>query len=221
MCLHENVIDTYPECDIVCADCAFVIGKTYSDALYKGQFPLIVDEIDDIIIHELLTDVVHNLNLPENCIEPSKIKYKEHRLNKDLRKFKNHELACFSIYNELIEQENPTFLEDLCAQCNVNQSQIWNIQKAIDNFADLEPRLLVSRIVSELEIPYVLTDRIYKNIEKLEEISSAKPETILACAIYIETEINDNISLHSICQQCRVSKSSVLSLFRRYGLSTR
>lgn len=219
MCSHEHTVETYPECDIVCTDCAFVVGQVYNKTNYT-TLPPFYDESDDISISELLIDLTFDLHLPNSCIEPTKYRFRKLRANNDLCKYRNNELACFAVYNELLEQEIPTNLEDLCLHCHTTPARIWNIQKSVDNFICLEPVLLIPRIISELQLPFFLCDQMKQVVQKLEIISSAKPETIAACAIYITTRtFYENITLSSICQQCRISSSSVLSLYRRYGRS--
>lgn len=214
MCDHDITIETYPECDIVCVTCASVIDKVYSSPTE------ITPGLDlDNAIGELMTDVAYNMHLPLNCINPSKHAFQKHRANVELKKYKNKELACFAVYNELIEQEIPTHLEDICRHFDTTTSRIWNIQKDIDTYADLEPCLLIPRIISELKIPYFLREEITHIVKQLELISTAKPETIAACAVYIVTKKHNYIPISSICQQCHISISSVLSLYRRYGKS--
>lgn len=209
--MHENTIETYPECDIVCVDCAFVLDRVYTPILQSSHTDI------DITVSELITDVFYNLNLSLSCLEISKKNYQKHRSNNDLKSYKNHEIACFVVYNVLIEQKIPTHMEDICMHFDTCQSRIWNIQKSIETFEDLDPCLLIPRIITELEIPYFLREEIQQIVRQLELISTAKPETIAACAIYIVTKKHNHIPLTTICYRCRISVSSVLSLFRRYG----
>lgn len=210
MCLHEETIESYPDCEIVCLQCGVVLEKILDRS--PENLPFIVDEFDVLLMREALTDIVNNIHLPMNCIEPVIAKYKQVRIETNLTKFKNRELLCFVLYNFLIEEGVPRLLHDICRQCHVRASRIWDIQKESNAFADLEPQLLVCRVIDILKIPYHHLDSIKSTITFLDNISCAKPETIAACAIYatVECELSD------VCEHCQISKSSVTSLYKRY-----
>lgn len=216
MCTHERTIITHPENEIVCCDCGMVIEQCY-DNFNIEHLSLVTDEIDVIVITDLISNAVANLHLPANLIEISKNKYCDNRIDASFKKFKNNELACFTLYDEIVKEKIPIFLQDLCKQFNTNERIIWNVQKASETFSNVDPVSFVSKVCEELDIPYCLQKYIFQTISSLEDISTAKPITICACAIYATTNgLLSNITLEKICEHCRVSKSSVLSLYRKY-----
>lgn len=225
MCLHEETIDNYREGEVVCTLCGLVLDQIFGSCYkYRGA-PYIVDEIDDFAIRETLMDVMGNINLPNGLKEQMLVEYKVHRVNKKLRLFKNNEILCFTIYDNLIKNEIPRQLDDICYRCHVKRSRICSIQTETE-FNDLDPTLLVERIIGELEIPYNNLGKIIAVVRQLEEISCAKPETMTACAIFahmMQGEKNlfhqDKNILKSICHHCDISESSVKSLFKRYRKS--
>lgn len=210
MCLHENTIECYPSAEVVCTDCGLVMEKILEQ---YNNVCVIVDEYDDIVIREELDNLMHNMHLPVGLKDEIVGEYKEHRINKELSSFKNNELLGFTIYDNLIKNQTPRLLDEICWNCHVQQTRIWSIQKIVKSFHDLDPILLVDRVIDELNIPYYKKSKIIETIRKIEDFSCAKPETITACAIYIHT---NNEYLEAICVSCGISKSSVTSLYKRY-----
>lgn len=220
MCLHEKTIDSYPACEVVCLNCGEVLHQILDHSITS---PFITDEFDDFLIRDEIDNLIHNLNLPAGLKDEMCKEYREHRINKELSTFKNNELICFTVYDNLIKNKAPRLLEEICWRCHVNPSRVWLIQKSLRYFNELDPITLIDRVLDELNISYGNKPEIIETVRKLEEVSVCKPETIVACAVHIHTGQKTDI-LKSICDVCHISKSSVLSLFkrsnRRYGWKT-
>ena len=210
MCLHEETVVT-PEYEIACLQCGEIIGNEF----IQEEF-IYVDEIEENKSVEVLKDVIANGNFHSDCQYDSMFMFKELRRDKSLKNFKDNELLCYSLYNVCIRNDCSRTPEEISYYFGLDPIIIWKIEKILNQTIILCPTLMISRVMSTLNVPFHLNPEILILIEKIQKWSSAKPGTILACAIWEVTKnLKPKIALSEICKHCVVSPSAVRSLIKR------
>lgn len=140
-------------------------------------------------------------------------------LENQLRGFSIHEIACFAFFTQLMNCEACRSVEEVSYFGGVHPSQVHKIQKKLDQNLEIHPHHLVNRICEELLIPFKYQSVIVDYLSRLNAISSAKPETKLACAVISLVE-KECIALDKkmICQHLGIQWPSVRSLIKRAAL---
>lgn len=211
VCSHLKTVESHPECETVCIDCGQVLeqGSIMTEP--------IIDELHYGEMQAYLEDLVHNAYIYEGAVKPALFMYNILRADSALRNFSKKEIVCYCLFLELIKSDVGRSMTEIAYFGGVCKTRMYKIQSALCNGEELEPRHLLPRIMDELLIPFSFQSPIMNIIDELNHLCSAKPETKVACAIYVYCERkNYEIDKKKICKQCCVQWPSVKSLISKY-----
>ena len=209
MCLHYEKVVTR-ENDLVCVECGFVLERTF-----PGH--IVVDELFDFHTREKLLDVFHNAHFPLGLIELSMFKARQLSDIQALKKFHHNTRLCFSVYETLNENQATRTPEEVAFHFDIDPLDIWKIEKILgSDFTDATAYLL-EKIRCNLNLPFHLNSEILKLVYEIQEISCAKPETIIGAAIQtiVKKTPYREVSLEKISRVCGVSPASIRLLKKK------
>lgn len=218
MCLHTRTIVTQED-ESVCTECGLVTEKVYND---KSSYPYMVDECDDEFTKQQLLDVFHNHHIPLSLVLPVLNKYKKSRIDPRLSKFSNNEILAYQTFIELIDNEVSRTPTEVAYYYQVGHLQLWRIGLCLEKTDRVNSQDLLLRYGNELRLPFNMNPAILSVIHEMEQFTCAKPETVVASAIFVSLEKrgeSQDVKAHSlaeIARTCSVSQTSVRSLVKRY-----
>lgn len=99
----------------------------------------------------------------------------------------------------------------------INPLKLHHIEKSRPTRETADAKFILPRIMSDLDIPFPFTEKIHGEIEKLQEVSISRPETIVGCAIFRACRESPyrNLKLTDIANACGASHASIRSLNAR------
>ena len=199
-CGHINAVDDDVSGDRICTDCGLVL-----DRVYKFQFFEKMEEIKSPLPQPYPSANVLSRNILYNDIIKRVID-KCHVNNKRIRKnvkrdvflmIKKHKKICpeslvlASIYVNLIKEQSPRPIGDLCSLTNVKEKNVWHYVEKSQSF--YRPHLMTECFLKPLE----LTFKSIKEINKLVKLAETKyvfsPKTLIASCAYLYLRNNDGL----------------------------
>ena len=152
MCLHESTIKTQ-ESEIVWLECGEVIDIEYVQKInFEDHF--MADELGDLKIVNFLRDVISNANINSECMFNTMFTFKELRKEERFQSLNNCQILCYSLYNSCIINDCSKTPEEVSYYFGISPKTIWNIEKILNQSVALCPSLIMSRVISLLNVPY-------------------------------------------------------------------
>lgn len=211
-CSHEETTENYPECETVCTLCGLVLQP------WEVPMQRIVDELHFGEAQIFLEDLVHNAHIYEGVVKPTLHSFKMICDDNRLRLFKKEELICFCLFSELLKNNVGRSMNEIAYFGGVDRARIYKIQKVLNHGDELEPENLIARLVDELFLPFSFHSSILNILHELHDITSAKPETKAASAIYLCCQKKQyTIDKTKLCRFACVQWPSVRSLVKKYA----
>ena len=215
-CYHCNSINllTTVEDDLVCSDCGRVnqehVSNTFQTVISHACSWNDSDEMWQM--SNLLLDVFARVMIPTFITDRVLLQYSKLKPNLKAR-YSAQEIAGYATYKTLIEERIPRLLSEIAEYFDVDRSKLRRL--ASEQWQnDLNPSDLLSPALHQLGIPFHRSKDVETEIDTIRKYSAARPETVLACAIFRivkETPYRD-LKCSDIACACGVSTASVRSL---------
>ena len=214
MCLHSATIIT-AEDEIVCEECGLVLEKNY--AVVPSQYP--IDEYKDFAMREKLMDVCYNAHIPVVLVDSTLQFYDTIRQDLKLKSFSCQTLLAFALYKSLIHEKISRPPTEICGYFGTSAKNFSSIDQLLNEDSFTTSGELMERYASELRIPWKYHQEIRNYILKLENISCARPETVIGCAFMLAHEkffFQDRLTFSKVSLTCGISISAIKSLRKKY-----
>lgn len=214
MCVHSATTLTQED-EIVCEECGLVLDKNYSVVPY--QFP--IDEYKDFAMREKVLDVCYNAHIPIVLVDPTLQFYDSIRQDVKLKKFSCQTLLAFALYKSLINEKISRPPAEICGFFGITAKHFNSIDQLLNENSFTTSGEIMERYAVELNIPWKYHQEIRNFIEKLEDISCARPETVIGCAFMLAHEkffFEDRLTFSKVSMTCGISISAIKSLRKKY-----
>lgn len=216
-CGNESTVIT-PEDELVCSNCGRVLECMTSHAQNlpsSHDYQLILSGKDIREIREKILDVCDSFHVPTYLTENILLAHSKLKSTTSDRFTKMERLA-YAMYITLNKEKIPRSPNEIGYFFNINPSRLHEIEKNHSEQYPVEAIDLLSRVMSELNIRHYLSSSISHEIQRIQSISLAKPETILACAIFrVCKSPYQDLTVQDISTACGVSTASLRSLNSR------
>lgn len=209
-CHHPTVVLSYPEHELVCTHCGQVTDKDYFDQTQ------VVDEVINGEVQIFLNDLMSNLHIPLGILDLTFFKYQSLRRDERLTIFNNTTVATFALFDVLNAEGVLKSEHELCHYAGIDPHKFWRIQRILNYDPQPPSASLVDQIGRALEFPFFLNEEVLCLVERFKKQCYCKLATIVACAFYnVVLEHRLDISLKRIAQSANVSKSTILTLYKK------
>lgn len=204
------------EDDLVCSNCGLVLECMSSHTQQLSQFTdyqIRKSEKINVRNREKILDVCDSFHVPTYITENILLSHLKLKGDNDLTRFSNDELLAYSMYITLNQEKIPRSPNEIGYFFNINPSKLHEIGKNHSEQYPIDASDLLSRVMTELNIKHYLKSSIIHEIDRIQSISLAKPETILACAIFrVCKSPYQDLKAQDISSACGVSTASLRSL---------
>ena len=165
----------------------------------------------------IIFSVFHNAHLPLGLVDL--VLYKNRQLKKlnILHGTKAQKILCFAAYQVLLENQAARSPEEISFHFETDPLEIWKIEKLLGSDFSESITSLAENIVGNLLLPFEYNPEVIELIYRLQQVSCAKPETIIGAAvrsIALRYKLK-SLTLEKISRVCGVAPASIRLLMRR------
>ena len=197
-CEHINVVDDDVSGDHICADCGLVL-----DRVYKFQHLEKMEEIKSPPPPWSANDIAKNM-FYNDIID--RMFAKCHVVNEHVRKnvkrdvdsmMKRHKKICVEslvlacIYVNLIKQEVPRPIGDLCSETNIREKNVWHYVEKSGSF--YRPHLMTECFLKPLNLSFKEVKEINRMVKLAETKCVFSPKTLIASCAYLYLRNNHRL----------------------------
>jgi len=212
MCDHLSTVVT-SEDEEVCIDCGVIISKHYQ--ANPNVRPLF--EVNEHYLQNKLLDVCFNMHVPIIIVDNTMKMFQDLKKLETLKNFSEDSILVYALYNCLIKENVTRSAAEVSYFFGTNPKIINSINELLNQDSIVTSKEIAERYLAEMEIPWASHSKIFDMIEELEEISSAKPETIIACSVSVLVDENafrkrSRLTVPQIGRICGVSPSAIRAL---------
>ena len=204
-CDHINVVDDDVNGDRVCTDCGLVMDQVYKfhnlekmEEIKSGPpSPTANDAAKNRFLYNDIIDRMLGKCHVDNKLIRKNIQRDVTTMKKRHKKICEESLVLACIYVNLIKQEVPRPVGDLCNLTNLKEKNVWHYVERSRSF--YHPHLMTECFLKPLKLSFKKVQEINRMVQLAETKCVFSPKTLIAACAYLY--LRDNNSLQSCSNQ--------------------
>ena len=219
MCFHKKTIDDDREGTEVCLDCGLVLQEILLPGTPLKTTRTFSTREGEPELTRHLCDVIAHAEIPMCVVSPTLDYYKQLRgeLASHRPKFTDKVLLAYALYETLNRENISRTVQEIAFFTDCSEKKLWNVESALNLEKTLSSPLdYVERYATQVNLTFSDVKKIKEKIGSLACFYSAKPQCVVALALYMHCLENKlKCSLKNICQVCSVSPTNVHHMMRK------
>ena len=189
-CVHTHTVEDHHEGVTVCTDCGLVINNQLFVPSYEHMTHVETESESSKTkkIQSFLADVCEHMHVPSLVLNNAVDKFKLLReyFSTVNKKFKDDEIAAYTLYESLNEHKVPRSAQDVQYYTGISCNALWNIEKHLPSSAAVvKAEDLMDPICKELEIAFYHVSMMKNIAQNITGLGSVLPQSTCAVIIYL------------------------------------